>query len=143
MADDKLTVRPKRKFVPVLDELSVRERNALHAVGVDLCAATHAEILVGIDRALDSHIYGCGEVTRMGLIGLRQRLAPTMRTQFWAVSVTRNAENLVTIESGCLSGKPEFTEEEARVIRMAAENLLAFIGPVEGHAPFIVDDEQR
>lgn len=44
------------------------------------------------------------------------------RTQFWAVSVTRNGETLVTIESGCLSGKPEFAEEEARVIRIGGED---------------------
>lgn len=51
------------------------------------------------------------------------------KTDFWAVEVSRNGESLVRIETRCLSGKPEFSEEDARVIRMAAEHLHAFIGP--------------
>jgi hypothetical protein len=50
-------------------------------------------------------------------------------TQHWAVTVRRNHEDLVTIESNCLSGKSEFSDEDARVIRMAADHLSAFIGP--------------
>lgn len=46
----------------------------------------------------------------------------------WSVEVTRDGETLVTIASNCLSGKPEFTEEEAQTIRDAARNLDAFIG---------------
>jgi hypothetical protein len=46
----------------------------------------------------------------------------------WSVNVSMNGESLVTIESNCLSGKPEFTEAEAQVIRDAATHLKAFIG---------------
>lgn len=50
-------------------------------------------------------------------------------TQHWGVDVRRNGENLVTIESNCLCGKPEFSEVEAEVIRQCADHLQAFIGP--------------
>ena len=50
-------------------------------------------------------------------------------TQHWSVSVSRNGDNLVTIESNMLAGQPEFSDEEARVIRECAAHLLAFIGP--------------
>ena len=50
------------------------------------------------------------------------------RGHHWAVTVSMNGESLVTIESNCLSGKPEFTDEEAQVIRDAAAHLKAFIG---------------
>lgn len=61
----------------------------------------------------------------------RPPLPRSEETQFWAVTVSRNGDDLVTIETNCLSGKPEFSEEDARVIRMAAEHLSAFIGPEE------------
>jgi hypothetical protein len=69
----------------------------------------------------------------------RPQLPPSEETQFWAVTVSRNGDDLVTIETNCLSGKPEFSEEDARVIRMAAEHLSAFIGPEE-REPFIPCD---
>lgn len=50
-------------------------------------------------------------------------------TEHWSVSVSRNGENLVTIESNMLAGQPEFSDEDARVIRSCAAHLLAFIGP--------------
>lgn len=46
----------------------------------------------------------------------------------WSISVSRDGENLVTIESNCLCGKPEFTDEEAQQIRDCADHLRAFIG---------------
>jgi len=49
-------------------------------------------------------------------------------SRHWSVTVTRNGENLVTIESNCLSGKSEFTDAEAETIRDAARHLKAFIG---------------
>ncbi len=52
----------------------------------------------------------------------------------WSVNVSLNGESLVTIESNCLSGKPEFTEEEATVIRTAAIHLTSFIGKPEPKA---------
>jgi hypothetical protein len=61
-------------------------------------------------------------------------------TQFWAVEVSRNGESLVRIETRCLGGKPEFSAEDARVIRMAAEHLRAFIGPEREDQPFIPCD---
>lgn len=58
-----------------------------------------------------------------------RNLTAPRETQHWAVTVLRNHKDLVTIESNCLSGKPEFSDEDARVIRMAADHLNAFIGP--------------
>lgn len=48
-------------------------------------------------------------------------------TQHWAVTVERNGEIVVTIESNFLSGR-EISSEDQEVIRMAGNNLLAFIG---------------
>jgi hypothetical protein len=48
-------------------------------------------------------------------------------TQHWAVTVERNGENVVTIESNCLSGR-EISEEDEEVIRNCAYHLLSFIG---------------
>lgn len=59
---------------------------------------------------------------------LTQRDQPEKRTEHWSVEVRRNGENLVTIESNCLSGKPDFSAEEEQVIREAGRHLLAFIG---------------
>lgn len=56
-------------------------------------------------------------------------------TEFWAVEVSRNGEALVTLASTHLSGKPEFTDEEARVIRQAGECLIGFIGRVPTPPP--------
>lgn len=46
----------------------------------------------------------------------------------WRVTVSRNGEDLITIETSCLCGKESFTDEEADTIREAARHLLAFIG---------------
>lgn len=54
----------------------------------------------------------------------------------WLVTVEREGETLVTIESGCLSGKSDFTDAEAQTIRDAAEHLLSFIGS-RGLAVFV------
>lgn len=56
---------------------------------------------------------------------------PAVPKQHWAVSVSRNGENLVTIESNCLAGKPDFSAEDKQCIRDCARNLLAFIGEKE------------
>lgn len=53
--------------------------------------------------------------------------APPKSTQHWAVTVSRNGEDIVTIESNCLSGR-EITAEDEHAIRTAAYHLLAFIG---------------
>jgi hypothetical protein len=49
-------------------------------------------------------------------------------TQHWAVMVYRNGADILTIESNHLSGKPEFSDEDAQCIRDCARHLLAFIG---------------
>jgi hypothetical protein len=45
----------------------------------------------------------------------------------WAVTVSRGGEEIVTIESNCLSGS-ELSPEDEDTIRTAASHLLAFIG---------------
>lgn len=45
----------------------------------------------------------------------------------WAVTVSRNGEEIVTIESECLAGR-EISEADEEAIRTAAHHLLAFIG---------------
>lgn len=45
----------------------------------------------------------------------------------WAVTVWRNGEEVVTIESNCLSGR-EIGADDEDAIRTAALHLLAFIG---------------
>jgi hypothetical protein len=51
-----------------------------------------------------------------------------MSGKHWAVMVYRNGENLLTIESNSLAGKPEFNDDEAQCIRDCGRHLLAFIG---------------
>jgi hypothetical protein len=48
-------------------------------------------------------------------------------TDHWSVTVERNGEQIVTIESNCLSGR-EISPEDEEAIRTAARHLLAFIG---------------
>jgi hypothetical protein len=48
-------------------------------------------------------------------------------TEHWAVTVERNGEKIVTIESNCLSGR-ELSAEDEQTIRTAALHLLAFVG---------------
>ncbi len=45
----------------------------------------------------------------------------------WSVSVTRDGETIVTIESNCLSGR-DLSPEDEDTIRLAAKHLLAFVG---------------
>lgn len=45
----------------------------------------------------------------------------------WSVTVERNGEQIVTIETNCLAGREISTEDE-EAIRTAAHHLLAFIG---------------
>ncbi len=49
------------------------------------------------------------------------------KTQHWAVSVDRNGENVVTIESRCLSGR-DLSPDDEQTIRDCARQLLAFVG---------------
>lgn len=52
-----------------------------------------------------------------------------MKTEHWAVTVSRNGQEILTIESNCVSGL-DLTYEDEGVIRNAAEHLLSFVGPV-------------
>lgn len=45
----------------------------------------------------------------------------------WAVTVERNGERVVTIESNCLSGR-DLSPEDQEAIRTAAQHLLSFVG---------------
>jgi hypothetical protein len=51
-------------------------------------------------------------------------------SEHWSVTVSRDGEEIVTIESNSLSGR-ELTSEDEAAIRLAAHHLLAFIG--DGH----------
>jgi hypothetical protein len=46
----------------------------------------------------------------------------------WAVTIWRNGEEVITIETACLSGRVIITPADEEVIRIAARNLLEFIG---------------
>lgn len=56
------------------------------------------------------------------------------KTQSWAVTVERNGEPVVTIASNCLGGR-DLSEEDERVIRLAAQNLLSFVGEAPVPSP--------
>ena len=45
----------------------------------------------------------------------------------WSVTVSRNGEEIVTIESNCVSGR-EISPADEETIRTAAHHLLGFIG---------------
>lgn len=60
--------------------------------------------------------------------------------EHWSVSVERNGELVVTIETNCLSGR-DISDADAETIRTAARHLLSFIGePVTVDA--VREDEQ-
>lgn len=48
--------------------------------------------------------------------------------QHWSVTVEKDGETILTIESNCLSGKADLTGDDESVIRNAAEHLLSFVG---------------
>lgn len=50
----------------------------------------------------------------------------TEKAEHWAVAVSRNGEAIVTLESNCMSGR-DISEEDARIVRLAAEHLRSFI----------------
>jgi hypothetical protein len=56
-----------------------------------------------------------------------KRVAAAVSRDHWAVTVWRNGEEIVTIETDCLSGK-EIGPADEEAIRTAAQNLRAFIG---------------
>ena len=59
--------------------------------------------------------------------------ADTPAHDSWAVTVYRNGERVVTLACTHLAGR-DLSESDARIIRLAATHLLAFIGPEEGPA---------
>ena len=50
-----------------------------------------------------------------------------VRNETWAVTVYRNGEAVVTIETNLLAGR-DISAEDEQAIRTAATHLLAFIG---------------
>lgn len=56
----------------------------------------------------------------------------------WAVTVWRNGEEVVTIESSCLSGR-EISEADEKAIRIAALHLLGFVGQEIAVADFLAE----
>jgi hypothetical protein len=48
-------------------------------------------------------------------------------TQSWSVTVERNGEDVVTLSNTMQAGR-DISDEDARVIRMAAEHLRSFVG---------------
>ena len=48
--------------------------------------------------------------------------------EHWSVEVSRNGENIVTLESNCISGKADFSPEDEHAIERAALCLLSFLG---------------
>lgn len=58
---------------------------------------------------------------------MQHKQPKTQRTQHWSVTVERDGENVVKIESNCLSGR-EISKEDEKVIRDCAHHLLSFIG---------------
>jgi hypothetical protein len=53
--------------------------------------------------------------------------APAQEVEHWAVSVDANGENILRIESNCVSGR-ELTSDDEQLIRNCAHHLLAFVG---------------
>lgn len=49
------------------------------------------------------------------------------KTEHWAVTVSRNGESIVTLESNCMAGR-ELGEEDERIIRLAVQQLQGFVG---------------
>ena len=75
----------------------------------------------------------------------RRFVARAAIPESWAVAVEHNGEPILTIASNMLSGKPELSAEDERIIVTAAEHLLSFIGRSytimhTEKAPFLVDD---
>ncbi len=46
----------------------------------------------------------------------------------WRVTVEFEGEQVISIENDFYGGKSELTDEECEAVRIAAENLLAFVG---------------
>lgn len=60
-------------------------------------------------------------------------------SEHWSVQVCIGGESILTIESNCLCGKADLTDEEQERIRLCAEHLLAFVGPRK--AEVLIADE--
>ena len=62
------------------------------------------------------------------------------KNEVWNVTVNRNGKPLVCIGHNSLTGCYSYTDREEEVIRLAGENILAFIGSRD-NVPFIEADE--
>lgn len=65
-----------------------------------------------------------------------------MSDKHWLVTVESHGETLVTIESEGMGGKDNLTEGELKLIRTAAEHLLAFAGEA-GEGFEVPEDNKR
>lgn len=110
-----------------------------------------AQCLFGEDRSVP---LVNGECPRCVIEGDTRRIRPSWRAaqpspaipppltseSHWSVSVERDGENVVTIESNCLSGR-DLSEQDRATIRHCAAHLLAFVGSGEP-STFLVDDDE-
>jgi len=55
-------------------------------------------------------------------------------SESWAVTVERNGENVVTLASNCHGGR-DLSDEDERIVRLAADHLSAFIGQAAQPTP--------
>jgi hypothetical protein len=85
-----------------------------------------ADIRTGAELARDATIDYVAIATGAPLT--QERTSSGATTKHWAVRVDRNGENILTIESAMLAGKPEFTPEDEQCIRDCAQHLSSFIG---------------
>ena len=54
-------------------------------------------------------------------------MTPQTRTAHWAVTVWRNGDSILTMESNCLSGR-DLSPDDEETIRDCGRHLLAFVG---------------
>lgn len=105
------------------------------AIMLDTCAKELAAALAACRETPQEEPH-CFLVSMEEEIRMQSPEAPPEITQFWAVSVERNGENIVTIESHCLSGR-DISPEDARVIEMAADHLLSFLDKAPSPEPSV------
>lgn len=80
-------VYQKRDWAPAIAPLSVRAKNALSRLGVDLYTATTDDVRAGIGLALSCDIRGCGETTRMELRHWQKVLAEPQTTRAFTIRI--------------------------------------------------------
>lgn len=56
---------------------------------------------------------------------------PVLPARQWAVTVDRDGDNILTIATSMVSGKPDLDEVDRETIRHCAQHLRAFVGEPE------------